>query len=392
LLNRPEYVRHFLHAPGWTRTDLLKIALGESTLSADGPEWRKKRRIVQPGFERARIEGFGPLMVDEARKLADAWAREEGPVDVDAAMMKLTLRIVVRSLFSADVEPHVETVSKALTQVIADLGALTSTLFAVPVAFAPDRNRRMKAALGDLDRVVFEILDERRARPRAEWPPDLLTTLLTARDPDTGDALDDAQLRDELVTMLVAGHETTATMLGWAWYLLGEHPEVEAAWHADLDARFGDRDPAPEDLLQPSFTRDLVQETLRLYPPVWAIARRVTETQALDGYRIEGRSAAFICPFLLHRHPGWWRDPERFDPSRFAEGEARIERYAYVPFARGPHMCSGHHFATLEGQIILAVLGRRFRLRKVPGHEVKPLPLVTLRFEGGLPMTLEPRG
>lgn len=391
LLNRPDYVRHFLHAPGFTRTELLKIALGDSSLGDDGPSWRKRRRIIQPGFERARVMGFGTLMLEETERLAGEWSAATGPQDVDAAMMRLTLRIVVRSLFSGEVEAHIERVSAALTRIISDLGALTSTLFAVPVAFAPDRNRKLRAALAELHEVVMTLLEARRSAPAEAWPRDLLTMLIEARDPDTGEGLDDVQLRDELVTMLVAGHETTATMLAWAWYLLARHPEVEAAWHRDIDARFPHGRPTVETLAEPNLTRDLVQEVLRLYPPVWAVARRIESDHILDGFELEGRAAAFICPFLLHRHPDHWAEPDRFDLARFGAGAPPVDRYAYIPFIRGPHMCAGHHFASLEGQIILAALGRRFQLRIRPGFEAKPLPLVTLRVAGGLMMDVAPR-
>ncbi len=389
LLNHPDYARHFLHAPGWVRTRLLEIAIGQSSLSADGPVWRRRRRIVQPAFERARILGFGSAMVEETRALAERWAYASGPIAVDQAMMELTLRIVVRALFSTEVDNHVSAISSALTTVLSDLGSLTSTLFSVPTTFSPERNRRLKGALGALHEVVLELLRERRAAPKGSFPDDLFTRLLEARDPETGEALDDIQLRDELVTMLVAGHDTTATGLGWAWYLLSLHPEVEAAWHGELDARFCGRDPTAEDLAEPSLTRRIWQETLRLYPPVWAVARRVSEPDELFGYEIEGPSAAFISPYLLHRHREFWPNPDRFDPDRFLVSEPH--RYAYLPFLRGPHTCAGQHFALLEGQLILAALGRRFRLRLAAGQVVEPSPLITLRMKNGLSMEIERR-
>lgn len=391
LLNSPQYVRHFLHNSKWTRTELLKVALGDGSLSADGPPWKKRRRIIQPGFERARIEGFSHIMLDESLRLAGEWSAAVGVVDVAEEMMRLTVRIVARSLFSADVDEHIEALSEALTQVISDIGELTLTPFSVQVSFSPDRNRRLKASLKTVRTVVLDILDKRRAEPSTAWPEDLLTMLLKAVDDETGEGLDEVQLRDELVTMLVAGHETTATMLGWAWYLLSKNPQVEARWHQELEERFPDRDPTVDDLRDPSYTRDMVQEVLRLYPPVWTIARRVTEADVMDDWKIEDKSAIFICPYLLHRHPQHWPNPEVFDPVRFSPDGAKFDRYAYVPFLRGPHMCAGHHFATLEAQIILVTLGRRFTPRLPSEHVVKPRPLATLRFEGGLPMRIETR-
>jgi cytochrome P450 len=283
----------------------------------------------------------------------------------------------------------VEEVSAALTLVIRDLGVLTSTLFSVPVQFDPQRNRRLKGALGALDAVVFRIIEARRRDPGARG--DLLDMLLLARDPETGAGLDDQRLRDEAVTMLVAGHETTATSLTWAWALLAQHPEAEARLHAEVDAL--GRTPTVDDLPRLGYTRGVLQESMRLYPPVWTIARRVKEDEVVGGYRIRGDSAAFVCPFMLHRHPGYWPEPERFDPTRFDDARGPlIDRYAYVPFARGPHMCAGHHFATQEGTLILAALGQRLSLRLVRPGPPEPWPLVTLRVKDGLPMRLQPRG
>lgn len=391
LFNHPELVRHVLHSPNYERTQLLKIALGESTLSADGPIWRRQRRIVNPAFQPARVRGFTGLMVEEARQMTTRWMQagtEE--VDIDEEMMRLTLTIVVRALFSSDVSDDVHEISQALTAVIKDLGALTSTLFSVPVSFDPGRNRRMKAALGTLDNIVFRIIEGRRKNPGQHG--DLLDMLLLAEDPETGERLDDTRLRDEAVTMLVAGHETTATSLTWAWSLLADHPEAEQRMWAEIDALEG-RDPTADDMSGLRWTEGVLQESFRLYPPVWAIARRVKEDESLAGHLIKGNSAAFICPFMLHRHPEFWEAPDRFDPSRFDEANAsKIHRYAYVPFARGPHMCAGHHFATQEGVLILAAVGKRFQLRRVREQAPEPWPLVTLRVKDGLPMRLIPRG
>ena len=388
LYNHPKYVRHFFHSHNYERTKLLKIALGDGTLSSDGAIWREQRRIVQPAFQPERVRGFADLMVSEALGAAARW-QAQGVVDVDEQMMRLTLLIAVRALFSADVSEDVEEISDALTLVIRDLGILTSTLFAVPVSFDPMRNRRLKGALAALDKVVFRIIEARRKQPGERG--DLLDMLLLAEDPETGARLDDQRLRDEAVTMLVAGHETTATSLTWAWALLAQHPEQEARFHAELDQLEG-RPPTVDDLPRLGFTRGVLQESMRLYPPVWTIARRVKQDEVLDGYQILGDSAAFVCPYMLHRHPAFWSEPERFDPTRFDDARGpTVDRYAYVPFARGPHMCAGHHFATQEGTLILAALGQRFSLRLARDTPPEPWPLVTLRVKEGLPMRLRPR-
>lgn len=389
LVNEPSLAREVLTSEDFPRASLLKVALGEGSLSSEGETWRRRRRLIQPSFERRRVEHLGRSMVVEARRTAEAWAGGVERLDVERAMMGLTLRVVVRALFSSSVEDHLERLSSALTVVIAGLSELTSALVGLPVAFGPARNRNFEAAMATVHAVVDELIAERRRLPPERWPDDLLGALLTGTE--AGRPLTEAQLRDEVVTMLVAGHETTAAALTWAWARLGADPEVEAGWHAHLDATFAARLPETGDFTQPSPTGALFAEVLRLHPPVWAIGRRVGRDRALGPWRVEEGATVFVCPFTLHRHAGWWPDPERFLPERFAPGRPPPDRFAYLPFGRGPHMCAGHHFATLEASIILATLGRRYRLRPLGVDTPRPLPLVTLRVDGGLPMTVEER-
>ena len=389
LFNRPESVKHVLTSPNFIRTPLLKIVLGDGSLTTDGPPWKQRRKLVQPAFQHRRVEAFVALMNRHAEALAQQWEHEVGrTINVDSAMMQVTLRIAAGALFGQDIEPHVGSIADALEVVVADLGALTATMFSVPAAFTPDRNRKMKAALAAIDRVVFDIVQARRQAPRSE-PEDLLDRLLWSRD-DDGRALTDTELRDEVVTMLVAGHETTATTLSWAWHLLDRNPDFDRRWRVELSA-LGDRPLTFEEHQNLPLTDRLFRETLRLYPPVWVNARKVIADDVVDGYAIDGGCAAFISPYTLHRAPEWWANPNRFDPDRFEPGrfDSDHRQYAYVPFARGPHTCTGHYFATLEGRTILAVLGRRFRLRGVGDPPVKPAATLTLRVQGGLPMVLE---
>jgi cytochrome P450 len=391
LFNHPKQVRHFLHSTNYERTQLLKIAIGESTLSSDGELWRKQRRVVTPAFQSARVLAFGQLMASETRATTERWTElGSNELDIDEEMMRLTLVIAVKALFSTDVSEHVLAISKALTSVITDLGTLTGTLFGAPAVFDPQRNRRMKSCLSQLNEIVYGLIAARREHPGEH--DDLMNMLLTSRDPETGDALNDEQLRNEIVTMIVAGHETTATSLSWTWALLADNPAVEARFHKEVDQLEG-RLPTSADLAGLKYTQGIFQESLRLYPPVWTIARRVKEDEVVDGYRIQGNSAAFICPYILHRHPDYWDNPNAFEPERHLEPRAsKIERYAYVPFARGPHMCAGHHFATQEAVLLLATVAQKFRFRPVRDTPAELWPLVTLRIKDGLPMRLEPRG
>lgn len=394
LFNRPEHIQHLLHSPKYQRTGVLKIALGESSLSADGDFWRRERRVVQPAFQNHRIEGFTALMTDETERLAASWEENVAtrlPLDISKEMMRLTLIIVVKALFSADISGDVQAISDALTIVINDLGPLTASLFSVPVRFDPARNRRLGGALATLDRIVYRIIEERR-RSNDAGGRDLLSLLLSARDEETGEALSDLRLRDEAVTMMVAGHETTATLLGWAFYRLSQHPEVEERFHREVDRVLERRVPTLRDVSSLTYTRWVIEETLRLYPPVWTIARKVLADDEVGGYHIAESSAAFISPYLIHRHPELWHSPGNFEPERFSpERSESRPRYAYIPFGLGPHMCLGKHFAMLEAVLALATIGRRLRPRLAEGHPVELEPLITLRARHGLMMTLERR-
>jgi len=390
LFSDPHHVQHILNSTNYVRTLLLKIVLGDGSLTTDGPVWKQRRKIVQPAFHRPRIEAFQALMTTEAERLATEWQGRIGQtVDVDVDMMRLTLRVACGALFGQEVEQNVARLGEALEVVVKDLTALTATLVSVPAAFSPDRNRRMKKAIAVIDEAVNAIIERRRSAPHAE-PTDLLDSLLAARN-DDGQPLSDRELRDEVVTMLVAGHETTATTLSWAWYLLSRHPDFDERWRRELDA-LADRPVTLEDHAATPLTLQLFRETLRLYPPVWTNARKVVSTEVMDGYRIEGNCAAFVSTYTLHRSPMWWRDPNDFKPERFEEDQFRQQhKFAYVPFAQGHHMCTGHHFATIEGRTILITLGRKFRLSLPEGQSVKPAATVTLRVHDGLPMHLSRR-
>lgn len=392
VINRPDLARSFLQDPRWMRTQLLTTVLGQGTLASDGPGWRWRRRIVQPGFERARIWSFHRLMAEESLAFAERWAAADGPVDLQAELSELTLRVVTRALFGTHADPHVETVSEAIAFLLEDLSSLANAFLSMPGSIDPRRNRRRKEMLGRLDDVVDAILVERRQHPETEWPDDLLTRLLLSTDPETGTRLDDTQLRDEVLTMLVAGHETTATLLTWAFWELSQNPEEQDRFQAELDARFPDADPTLEDMMASGRVRLIVNETLRLHPPVYYIARRATETLEVDGHVVEAGTVGMVVPHLLHRRRDTWSEAERFVPDRFELGQTNAEeRLAYFPFGRGGHACTGRHFATLEAETVLTLICRRFRLRAAEGHEGRPQPLVVMRMKDGLPMHLEPR-
>lgn len=385
----PAVVRRLLTSHEFPRASLLKIALGESTLSADGEKWRHHRRLVQPMFEQRRVEAHVGVMQAEAEAEVQAWADAEAPFDMEEAMMRLTLRVVARALFSADLAEHLGTISHALTEVIRGLADVNSAVFGIPVRVAPDRNRRFRAALAALNEVVHMIVAERRRVPESAWPDDLLASMLRA-GADEGAPFDDVAIRDEVVTMLVAGHETTAGMLTWTWARLALHPEVRQAWWQYVDG-LPEGPPDLTRLAQPNPTSALLSEVMRLHPPVWLVARRVVEDRALEGWAVEAGTVLCIPTHTLHRNPRLWPDPERFDPERFAADAPRPERFAYLPFGRGMHQCLGREFALLEGQILMETLGRRWHAELLEPRLPEPLPLVTLRVQGGLPVRLHRR-
>jgi cytochrome P450 len=238
--------------------------------------------------------------------------------------------------------------------------------------------------------VVDDIIEQRRRSP--DGSDDLLTMLIETRDEETGEAMDDKQLRDEVMTLLLAGHETTSTALSWTLYLLSQHPDVRERLEVEVDAVLGDRKPAFEDLPKLSYANKVLQESLRLYPPAWGLARWCHEADEVGGYYVAPNTSVTLSPFLTHRHPDFWPEPERFDPERFApEQEKGRPRFAYIPFGGGPRLCIGNQFAMTEAMLILATIVQRYRLELVPGHQVSIDPQITLRPKGGLPMLVHAR-
>jgi cytochrome P450 len=253
--------------------------------------------------------------------------------------------------------------------------------------------RQFQVARRELDRIVFQIIAEHQRQGAKESDgADLLSMLLGARDEETGNGMNDRQVHDEVITLLLAGHETTAVTLTWTWYLLSAHPDAERRLHEELDSVLGGRVPMPDDLAALPYTQMVVEEALRLYPPAWAILRRATGEDQIGPYRVPAGTSIFISPYAMHRHPAFWEDPDAFHPERFSpERSAGRPHFAYLPFGGGPRQCIGNTFALMEAQLVLATVAQRYQLRAVPGHVVEPNPLITLRPRGGLPVTLERR-
>jgi cytochrome P450 len=400
LIAHPDGVRQVLqeNVKNYTKDHIsygiVRWIAGNGLLTSQGDFWLRQRRLAQPAFHRQRIAAMGERMVQRTAAMLEGWeaaATSGAPLVIGEEMMRLALGIVGDALFGADVGAQTAAVDHGFNTLSAQVVGRFRSGNIIPPVLPTRADRDWRAALAELDHVVYAIIGERR-RSGADTG-DLLSMLMLARDEETGAQMDDKQLRDEVLTMLVAGHETTATALSWAWALLDAHPHAAARLHAELDQVLGGRLPSVADLPQLSYTRMVIDETMRLYPPVYILSRKVVADDAIGGYKIPGGSAADISPYITHRHPDFWEDPERFDPERFAPDRAAARhKYAYIPFSTGPRMCIGNSFALMEATLILATAAQRFRPRLPGGAMPAALPLITLRPAGGLPMTIERRG
>ncbi|MGR8919093.1 MAG: cytochrome P450, partial [Gammaproteobacteria bacterium] len=367
----------------------LALVLGRGLLTTDGEEWRRHRRMIQPAFHKPRLAAYAPMMVEEAARAADGWRAGE-TFDLGGAMAATTLRVVSRALFSHEVAQDVN----AITGAVAVLQDGFSRLDLLPRWLPTPRRLRARRALGAIDAVMYRLIAARRALEASTADvPDLLQMLLDARDAEgDGAGLTDTEIRDQLVTFYLAGHETTSHALTWTLYLLSQHPEVEARLYAELETVLGDRDPTFADVDALVYAERVVRESMRLYPPVFAIARKTAGAARIGEYTVPAGSEVALWFYFAHRDERWFPDPERFDPERFAEGGgAERHRHAYLPFGGGARTCIGKTFATIEAVLILATLVRRWRLRLAPGHPVDVQTRVTLMPRYGMKMVAERR-
>jgi len=366
----------------------LRPLLGQGLFTNDGQSWLHQRRLMQPAFHRKQLAIFGTLMTDATGAMLERWqdaATREQPLDVSTEMMRLTLRVVGQALFSIDLSDEADTVGQAFTALMTPF---TDYIYhpVPPLGFPTPRNRRIQKSIRTLDGVVQEIITERR---QGDDKGDLLSMLLLARDEETGEGMNDRQVRDEVMTLLLAGHETTSNALTWTWYLLSQHPDTESRLHAELEQVLGGRIPTVEDLPRLPYTHMVLEEALRLYPPAVGFNRKALADDEVGGYVVPANTLIWLSPYTTHRHPDFWENPEVFDPERFSpEGSAGRPHFAHFPFGGGPRQCIGSNFAMMEAQLILATIAQRYRLRLLPDHQVEPQVLLTMRPRNGLPMTL----
>jgi cytochrome P450 len=395
LINKPEYIEHVLltNQRNYRKSDFLRRILGpllgEGLLISEGELWRRQRRIAAPAFHARRVAEFVGAMTTCTQAALARWRRMSGPFDLAAAMLELTLDIVARTMFSTDVGGEIASLRR-LTDVVVALRPSTLDLLGLPGWIPRPQPAAYRRAIAEFEALVSRFLAERRADGRDRG--DLLSMLLAARDPETGEGMSDRQLRDEILTILLAGHETVANALTWTWYLLARHPEAEARLHQELDRVLGGRTPGFADLAGLEWTRMVIEEAMRLYPPAHTITRTAIGEDCVGGVRVPAGASVTISTYVTHRNPNLWGEPERFDPARFApEAVARRHRFAYLPFGGGPRICIGNGLALVEAKAILATIAQRYRVRLVPGHVVEPIGLVTLRARNGVQVTLEPR-
>jgi cytochrome P450 len=400
VVKHPDHLREILitRAASFHKThsafELLSRFLGDGLLTTDGDAWKRQRRMVNPAFAQARLAGYAEVMCEEASRAVGRW-RDGDARDMGREMMQLTLRVVSRTLFGQDIDVHVDDVGRAAATFQASM--LTFDRFLPPWVPTPHR-RDFRRALGSLDALMYGMIDARRrdAASAEDGQPgrrDLLDILVRARD-DEGDGahLSDREVRDQLVTLFLAGHETTSQALTWTLYLLAKNPHVEAALHAEVDGALGGRSPSYDDLARLPYTEQVVCEAMRLYPPVYSIARKAHEDTEIGGYPVRAGSEVMLWVYMTHHDPRWYPDPSSFRPERFAEGaDAGRPKFAYLPFGGGPRACIGKVFAMIEARLLLATIVQRFRFELAPGRRVTPLPRITLVPKQGMTMSLRER-
>jgi cytochrome P450 len=393
LVSHPTLVEEVLVTKhrSFIKTPLLRNGrrlLGHGLLTSEGDLWRRQRRLMQPAFQRQRLLGYGATMVGAAERLLATW-QDGQRRDVHADMMGLTLDIALRTLFGAELGDEgarvgglVEAALRRFSQRLESLSSLVPDTWPIP------GNLRFLRSAAELDRVVLAIIARRQASPPRD---DLLQILLDARD-ERGAPMSRRQLKDEVMTLFLAGHETTATALSWTWYLLGKHPDVEQELHATLDRVLAGRLPMVDDLHALGYVERVVTEAMRLLPPVWAIGRQAIEPVQVGGYDLSKGTLVSMSQWVMHRDPRWFDQPDRFWPDRWLDSQSRKPpRFAYLPFGGGPRQCIGNSFALLEATLLLATLARRYRLELVPDHPIGLWPSATLRPRHGIAVTLQQR-
>ncbi len=397
LLNRPELIQHVLldNYRNYTKDTIqynsLREITGEGLLTSDSELWLRQRRLEQPAFARPRLAALDQVVVPALEKMLAGWdapARAGEPLDVDGEMMRMALQVVGQALFSIDLSEQAGQLTGAVLTALDHLVERLRNPVGVPGFVLTPRRARFQAAIATLDLTIYNLIAGRRER--GDPGDDLLGMLLKARDPETGEPMNDKLVRDEVITILIAGHETVASALTWTWYLLAQHPQAWQRLHEEAASVLGGASPSMADLERLPYARQVFDEALRLYPPAWIITRKAIAADHLDTFETPPGALMIISPYTIQRHPSYWEEPDAFRPERFADEDGRPAerrpRFAYIPFGGGPRLCIGNNFALIEAQLALAAVAQRYRLALLPNRKVEVDALVTLRPKHGLPM------
>jgi cytochrome P450 len=368
----------------------MRRVLGNGLLLSEGDFWHRQRKLIQPAFHQEKITAYAQIMVDYTQRMLETWSDGQ-TLDMHEAMMRLTLGIVAKTLFDADVSHEAEDVDAALAVLMGKFLRQAGMALLLPTWVPLPTSQLLKRAVGRLDKVIYGIIEQRRAS--GQMSGDLLSAFLQTRD-DEGVGMTDRQLHDEIMTLFLAGHETTANVLSWTWLLLGQNPEAEQKLIEELTRVLNGKIPTPSDLPRLVYTDMVLRESMRLYPPVWVIGRRALSSFRLGDYEIPANTNMLISQYLMHRDSRYFPDPDRFDPERWRAGDARaaaLPRFAYFPFGGGPRVCIGAAFGMMEAVLLLATIAQKFQIQIVPGEKVSMQPSVTLRPRNGIPVKLKRR-
>jgi cytochrome P450 len=393
LLNRPDYIKYVLvdHSRDFIKGRVFRanrVLFGNGLITSEGDDWLQQRRLIQPAFHRQRIEAYGRIMVEYAERLSAGW--RDGEVrDIHQDMNRLTQEVAAKTLFDADLGSETEEVSRAFKICLEQFQTRSRTAFLIPTMLPTPGNVRLRRAMHQLDDVIYRLIRERRAQ--AADRGDLLSMLLQAQTTD-GRTMSDRQLRDEVMTIFLAGHDPIGVALAWTWYLLAQHPEVEKKLLVELHTVLGGRAPHVEDLPQLRYTEMVVKEVLRLYPPIWAVIRTVVRDCEIGGYRIQAGNSIAMSQWVIHRDARYFEDPLAFKPERWeAYRMTGLPRFAYFPFGGGPRVCIGDSFALMELCLIVAALVPRFHFTLIKDQTIELFPSITLHPKAGIRVQLSRR-
>lgn len=390
MINHPDLIESVLvtQQPNFVKSSVYRRGLrflGNGLLNSEGQFWQRQRRLVQPAFHQERIATYADIIVSYTNQLLEQW--QNGEIrDIHQDMMSLTEKIVSKTLFGFDIMNEVVGVQGALNTVM-DFNSQLSNQYLLPTWAPTPANLRYKRATQQLNAIVYKIINERRESGKDIG--DLLSLLLQVRDEDNGTGMTDEQVRDEVMTLLVAGHETTANAMTWTWFLLSQHPQVQAKLHSELKTVLGDRTPTFADIRRLSYTGQVVMEAMRLYPPAWGMSRVSLHDCVLGGYNVKAGTTVFVGQYVMHRDSRFFENPDVFDPERWENNlQKRLPTFAYFPFGGGSRICIGKSFAMMEATLLLATIARSWSLTLQPDHPVVLQPSLTLRPKYGLKMQL----